>query len=317
MTAAPAAMSERSAAAGSVPLTILTGFLGAGKTTLVNRILGAPHGRKLAVLVNEFGAVGIDADLIVGAAGPVIELANGCICCATQGDLYRALAGLLATHGDLDGVLVETSGLADPAPIAHGIELRRFPQDVRINGIVTVIDAANFDDNLERAEAAFHQIARGDLLLVNKVDLVGSDAPRLIERGIRTLNPLARVIDCVACDVPVDLVMGVRRIDAETRPHAHDHRHDDYQSAVLSAAAPLDAERFDAWLGALPISIYRAKGFVRVAGSPRPLLVHLVGTRRSIEPAPPHVETAGARLVVIGRDLQAAQLEAGLRQCAA
>jgi G3E family GTPase len=314
MTAAAA--TANAAGSGALPVTILTGFLGAGKTTLVNRLLSAPHGRRLAVLVNEFGAVGIDAELIVGAAGPVVELANGCICCATQGDLYRALAGICA-RGDLDGVLVETSGLADPAPIEEGIVARRFPRELRVDAIVTVIDAANFDDNLERAEAAYHQIARGDLLLVNKVDLVDPTAPRQIARGIRTLNHGGRIIDCVSCAVPADVVMGTRRLDAGFHLHRHDHGHDDFQSAVLCAAAPLDAERFDAWLDTLPTSIYRAKGFVRLAGVERPLLVHVVGTRRSVELAPGQVDTAGARLVVIGHDLQAAPLQAGLRACTA
>jgi G3E family GTPase len=300
----------------AVPVTILTGFLGAGKTTLVNRILSEHHGRRLAVLVNEFGAVGIDADLIVGARGPVVELANGCICCATQGDLYRALAGLLSAERDLDGVLIETSGLADPAPIEAGIDARRFPRDVRIDGIVTVIDAANFDDNLERAEAAFHQIARGDLLLVNKADLVAPEVPRLIEQGIRRINPQARVIACVACAVPTALAMGTPRIDAGAPAHGHDHHHDAFESAALSAAVPLDPERFDAWLAALPTSIYRAKGFVRLAGVAQPLAIHVVGARHSVEPAPAQVETSGARLVVIGHDLHVSELEAGLRACA-
>jgi G3E family GTPase len=311
-------MSESETAAGSaLPVTILTGFLGAGKTTLVNRILSERHGRRLAVLVNEFGAVGVDADLIVGARGPVIELANGCICCATQGDLYRALGGLLVAGSDLDGVLIETSGLADPGPIEAGIDARRFPRALRIDGIVTVLDAANFDDNLERAEAAFHQIARADLLLVNKVDLVASDVPHLIERGIRRLNPHARVIACAACAVPAELVAGVARIEAPKPTPTHVHHHDAFESAALSAPAPLDPERFDAWLAALPRSIYRAKGFVRLADVARPLVVHLVGARRSVEPAPVHVATDGARLVVIGRGLRIAELEAGLLACAA
>jgi G3E family GTPase len=301
----------------AVPVTILTGFLGAGKTTLVNRILSEHHGRRLAVLVNEFGAVGIDADLIVGARGPVVELANGCICCATQGDLYRALAGVLSAEGELDGILIETSGLADPAPIEAGIDARRFPRDVRIDGIVAVIDAANFDDNLERAEAAFHQIARGDLLLVNKADLVAPEVPRLIEQGIRRINPQARVVACVACGVPTELVMGMARIDAGARIDRHDHDHADFESAALTAVVPLDPERFDAWLAALPTSIYRAKGFVRLAGVARPLAVHVVGMRRSVEPAPAPVEASGARLVVIGHDLRIPELEAGLRACAA
>src|SRR5262249_47491107 len=156
---------------------------------------------------------------------------------------------------------IETSGLADPAPIEAGIDDRRFPRDLRVDGVVTVIDAANFDDNLERAEAAFHQIVRGDLLLVNKVDLVDPDVPGVIRRGIRALNARARVIDCVSCAVPMDVVMGMERIGVDPRSHWHDARHADFQSALLCANRPLEPGRLDAWLNSLPESIYRAKGF--------------------------------------------------------
>jgi G3E family GTPase len=298
-----------------VPVTILTGFLGAGKTTLVNHILSAGHGRRIGVLVNEFGEIGIDARLIAAATGSVIELANGCLCCASQGDLHRGLNELLSSAAGLDGVMIETSGLADPGPIADGVETRRFARDLRLDSIVTLIDAANFDDNLDRAEAAYNQIAAADLLLVNKTDLVDADTARRIETGVRTLNPAARAIPCIAGVVPLDILLGVKSIAARTVGHEHHHAH--YESAVLSAASPLDAERFDAWLGALPASIYRAKGFVRIANFDRPLLVQLVGTRRSIEPAPAAGDVAGASLVVIGRTVDAERLSAGLRQCQA
>ena len=148
----------------TIPVTLLTGFLGAGKTTLVNHLLTECHGRRLAVIVNEFGELGIDGALIAGAAGSVIELANGCICCATQGDLRRALQEVVSTREGLDGVLIETSGLADPGPVIRDLESIRFAQEIRLDGVVTVLDAENFDRNLDSAEAAFQQITYGDVL---------------------------------------------------------------------------------------------------------------------------------------------------------
>ena len=140
-------------------------------------MLTASHGKRLAVIVNEFRPLGIDAALIANANGSVIELANGCICCATQGDLYRSLQRLLETKGDLDGVLIEASGLADPGPVVQTLTMFRFAREIRLDGVVTVIDAENFDRNLESAEAAFHQITAADILLINKIDLVGEDIP--------------------------------------------------------------------------------------------------------------------------------------------
>jgi len=304
------------AAVTPIPVTLLTGFLGAGKTTLVNHLLTASHGRKLAVIVNEFGALGIDAALIRGTSGSVIELANGCICCATQGDLRRAVHEVLQAADHLDGLLIETSGLADPEPVVDSLEATRFGKAIRLDGVITVIDAENFDANLDQAEAAYRQIVCGDVLLINKTDLVEAEIPDLIEQGIRHLNPEARVVRCVSCRVPLDVLLGAGRPAATgNAPAALDHDHD-FQSAVLVSDRPLDPERFDAWLSALPPSIYRAKGFVRFVGQDAPLTVHVVGARRSVEPAPAGLAVAGAQLVVIGRGVSITALKPGFDACA-
>lgn len=180
----------------AIPVSVISGFLGAGKTTLVNHILSGSHGRLIGVLVNEFGEIGIDGKLITGAAVPVVELPNGCMCCATQGDSRRALDALISS-ASLDAIVVETSGLADPGPIANDIETLRFARDLYLDGVVTVIDAVNFDDNLEQAEVAYNQIANCDLFLINKVDLVGDHAVTMIENGLERLNPDARTLRCV------------------------------------------------------------------------------------------------------------------------
>jgi tripartite-type tricarboxylate transporter receptor subunit TctC/G3E family GTPase len=301
----------------ALPITVLTGFLGAGKTTLVNRLLAGSHGRRFGVIVNEFGALGIDGALINGAIGPVVELANGCICCATRGDLAGALSEMLSAAPDLDGLLVETSGLADPYPVLEDLDALCFDRDIRLDGVVTVIDAENFDRNLGLADAAFRQIACADVLLINKADLVASDVPERIEQGLRQINDRAAVVFCVACDVPFEVALGPQRT-ATAAPAPGVHRHADFQSASLRTDRPLDAERFAAWLDALPVTVVRAKGFVRFAGVSAPAVVHLVGARRSIEPVLRlSVETAGAALVVIGRGLAAAELQDSLDRCVA
>jgi G3E family GTPase len=310
-----------------IPLTLLTGFLGAGKTTLINKLLRGAHGRRIAVLVNEFGEIGVDGALIVGAAGSVVELANGCICCATRGDLARALHDVLESGKDLDGILVETSGLADPTPVIDDLESYRFACDTRLDSVVTVVDAENFDRNLDYAEAAYQQIICADMLLISKADLVAVHVPALIENGLRTLNPRAPVLTCVGGEIPLELVFSSDealrrspRIPGDRSDHStHDHGLHDrgFESLVLKSDRPFDQNRFVTWLDALPKSAYRVKGFVRFSNASSVCVVHAVGGRHSIDNAPPDVATDGAMLVVIGRKLIDQELQAGFARCAA
>lgn len=311
-----------------LPVTLLTGFLGAGKTTLVNHILSGSHGRKIAVIVNEFGELGIDAALINNVAGSVIELANGCICCATQGDLSRSLRDIAAASNGVEALLIETSGLADPEPVIVELQTGRLSEAFRLDGVVTVIDADNFDRNLDHAEAAFQQIVCGDLLVVNKVDVVDRQVPELIEQGIRKINPNGRFVRTVQCEIPLDIVFGLgghpvgngaghhhRHHDhADGDGHRH-HSHDYFESISIRLEGQVNPQKFTAWLDSLGPNIFRAKGFVRFADNEEPVLVHLVGARRSVEPAPAGVETGGVSLVVIGQNLAAAKLRAGLESC--
>jgi G3E family GTPase len=311
-----------------LPVTILTGFLGSGKTTLVNHILSGSHGRKVGVIVNEFGELGIDAALINNVSGSVIELANGCICCATQGDLSRSLRDIAAAGGDMEALLIETSGLADPEPVIHELQAGRVSEAYRLDGVITVIDADNFDRNLDHAEAAFQQIVSGDLLVINKVDMVGEDVPALIEQGVRKINPEGRFVSTVRCDIPLDVVFGLARTqatapavhphhDGDDHHHHHHHGHDDFESISVRLTGQVDPQRFTKWLEELGSNVFRAKGFVRFAGSADPVVVHLVGSRRSVEAAPHGVTTDGVDLVVIGKSLDAQAVRAGLAGCLA
>ena len=177
-----------------IPVTVLTGYLGAGKTTLLNRILSEPHGKKYAVIVNEFGEIGIDNELVVGADEEVFEMNNGCICCTVRGDLIRIIEGLMRRKGKFDAIIVETTGLADPAPVAQTFFVdENVGRKTRLDAVVTVADAKWLKDRLKDAPEAKNQIAFADVILLNKTDLVTDAELREVEARIRGINPYAKL----------------------------------------------------------------------------------------------------------------------------
>jgi G3E family GTPase len=198
------------------PVTVLTGYLGAGKTTLLNRILSEDHGRRYAVIVNEFGEVGIDNDLIVGADEEVFEMNNGCVCCTVRGDLIRVLSGLMKRKGGFDAIIVETTGLADPGPVAQTFFV---DDDVRarteLDSVTTVVDALHLPLRLGDSREAVEQIAFADQIILNKTDLVSEAQLRDIEARIRRLNPLAPIHRAQRSNVPLDMILGRGRFDLE------------------------------------------------------------------------------------------------------
>ncbi|HZH46741.1 MAG TPA: GTP-binding protein, partial [Roseococcus sp.] len=186
-----------------IPVTVLTGYLGAGKTTLLNRILSENHGKKFAVVINEFGELGVDNDLVVDADEEVFEMNNGCICCTVRGDLIRIIGGLMKRKGDLDGIIIETTGLADPAPVAQTFFV---DEDVkartRLDAIVTVVDAKNLPARLADSKEAEEQIAFADIVLLNKMDLVTPEEAAEVERRIRAINPQVEIRRSTKSEVP-------------------------------------------------------------------------------------------------------------------
>lgn len=176
-----------------IPVTVLTGYLGAGKTTLLNHLLTQNHGYKCAIIINEFGAISIDNQLVVGTDEEILELNNGCLCCRVRGDLVKSLKGLFQKKKRFDYVLIETTGLADPSPIAHTFMASELAESLRLDGIVTVVDARHFEQELEQGPEPRAQIAFADVILLNKTDLVApADADR-IEARLRSMNALARI----------------------------------------------------------------------------------------------------------------------------
>jgi G3E family GTPase len=194
---------------GKTPVTVLTGYLGAGKTTLLNRILSEDHGKRYAVIVNEFGEVGIDNDLIVGADEEVFEMNNGCVCCTVRGDLIRVVSGLMKRKGGFDAIIVETTGLADPGPVAQTFFV---DEDVRaktqLDSVTTVVDAKHLLLRLADSREAAEQVAFADQIILNKTDLVTEAELVEVERAIRRLNPLAPIHRAQRSNVPLDLVLG-------------------------------------------------------------------------------------------------------------
>src|SRR5437868_10548816 len=199
-----------------IPVTVLAGYLGAGKTTLLNRVLSEPHGQKYAVIVNEFGEVGIDNDLIVGADEEIFEMNNGCVCCTVRGDLVRIIDGLMRRKGKFDAIILETTGLADPAPVAQTFFVdENVGRKTRLDAVVTVADAKWLQERLKDAPEAKNQIAFADVIIINKTDLVSADELGEVEARIRGINPYARVHKTVRCALPLPEVLGRNAFDLD------------------------------------------------------------------------------------------------------
>ena len=315
-----------------IPVTVLTGYLGAGKTTLLNRVLSEQHGKKYAVIVNEFGELGIDNDLVVNAEEEVFEMNNGCICCTVRGDLIRIIEGLMKRKGRFDAILIETTGLADPAPVAQTFFV---DDDVRnrtkLDSIVTVVDAKNFLQRLEDSHEAAEQVAFADIVLLNKVDLVSQEEVARVEARIRAINPMARLHKTDHCAMPVAELLDRGAFDLnrilEIEPNflgEDDHEHDDAITSVsLRAARPLDADKFGEWISELlrvrGVDILRCKGILDLKNSPNRHVfqgVHMLMEGTAGKPWQKH-ETRESKFVLIGRDLDEAELKAGFEACLA
>src|SRR5688572_3827515 len=219
-----------------IPVTVLTGYLGAGKTTLLNRILSEEHGKKYAVIVNEFGEIGIDNELIVNADEEVFEMNNGCICCTVRGDLIRIIEGLMRRKGKFDAIIVETTGLADPAPVAQTFFVdEEVGKKTRLDAVVTVADAMWLKDRLKDAPEAKNQIAFADVILLNKTDLVDEADLLEVEARIRGINPYARLHRTERSRIALDEVLNRNAFDLDRildiepeflkQDDGHDHDH--------------------------------------------------------------------------------------------
>jgi G3E family GTPase len=313
----------------TIPTTVLTGFLGAGKTTLLNRILVEPRAGRVAVIVNEFGNVGIDGQLVTSTAETVIEIKNGCICCKVRGDLVVALRELLESSLAFDRVVIETSGLADPAPVVQSFVLdevlrARFALDA----IVTVVDVRHLPMQLVHDEAR-EQIAFADVVLLNKVDLESSSQVNAVETEIRRLNPLAVVHRTENCALSLDQVLDVRAFDLKNllsldpqllEGHVHEHAAD-IGCVAIRAPGSLNDAKVNRWINTLLADygrdLLRLKGILHIAGQNRRFVFHAVHMTLDGRPGRPWLPMAERlnEIVFIGRNLNAAALRAGFEDC--
>lgn len=302
-------------------VTLLTGFLGAGKTTLLNHLLGEARSVRFVVVENEFGDVGIDAGLVDAPSEAVFALNEGCVCCTVRDDLVALFEQLRDRRDEFDHIIIEASGLADPAPVMRVVERRG--DAFRLDGVVAVVDARHAEFDLETQPTWTEQIVFADLIVLNKVDLVDAASVARLEQRLQMLNPLARRVRTEHARVPVNAVLELGGHDPDRMPAADAHHHDDHISSVVATSdGDVDIGALDRWLGRLlqtpGLDILRIKGVVAVSGRPERFVFQVVRSVVDVHPDRPWGdEPRTNKLVFIGTGLDAQALQQGLEACGA
>ncbi|EEM17278.1 Cobalamin synthesis protein [Bacillus pseudomycoides DSM 12442] len=313
-----------------IPVTILTGFLGSGKTTLLNRILSEEHGKKLAVIVNEIGQIGIDNQLIMNVEEEIMEMTNGCLCCTVREDLLVALKQLLDVKAegkmDFDGLVIETTGLANPGPIIQTFFLDPVIQSAyKINGVVTVVDSYHIHKHFEKGLEAKEQIAFADMVLVNKLDLVGEEEEKELLTELQGINPTAKLIPTTNCEVDIPVLLEIQtfktRDTLEIYPHKEHHHLEGVKSFVLREERPLDLQKLNEWMSAvvqeLGEYLYRYKGILSIDGVDCRIVFQGVHTlfAASYDREWQEGEERVSEVVFIGKDINKEWFQEHFKEC--
>ncbi|MEN9270153.1 MAG: GTP-binding protein [Thermostichales cyanobacterium HHBFW_bins_127] len=324
-----------------LPVTIITGFLGSGKTTLLNHILSNQKGIRTAVLVNEFGEISIDAELIVSSEEDLVELNNGCICCTVRDDIAESVFRILERPQKIDYLVVETTGLADPLPVALTFLGPDLKDLTRLDSIITLVDASNFAPDLFESDVAYNQIAYGDMIILNKTDLVDEAELKRLEKRIREIKDDARILRATKSQVPLELILDTALFQRSSLPaeqphhdhshcdhdhghcvhedhdHHHSHNHleiDGFNSIAFTSDRPLNLDKFQIFLNHLPANVFRAKGILWFSESPQKYIFHLSGKRYTLD-SEPWTTPPKNQLVLIGQRLDTHSLRKQLEAC--
>ena len=319
-----------------IPVTIISGFLGSGKTTLLNHILENQNGLKTAVLVNEFGEIGIDNELIIETSEDMVELSNGCICCTINGELLSTVEKILERSNHIDYLIVETTGLADPLPVAMTFAGSNLREKVRLDSILTLVDADNFDFNIDSKSIYYSQLLYGDILLINKCDLVDAKKLEDIERKIFEIKKEPRILRCSNSKVGLETIISVGLFETDKyiyedmkkddsnnthSHHSHEHSHhldnniEGFTSVSFECLEPFSLRRFQNFLdNQLSKNVFRAKGILWFQESERKHIFHLSGKRFSLDDEDWEKEKIN-RIVLIGKNLNHQEIKEQLDFC--
>ncbi|KAB8033473.1 CobW family GTP-binding protein [Fluviispira multicolorata] len=316
------------------PVTVVTGFLGSGKTTLLNRMLSENHGKKIAVILNEIGDVNLDSELVIQSIGEELKIMNnGCVCCTVRGDLTKICLDLITKKINFDHVVIETTGMADPSPVAQTFFMdENLRKHFYLDAVVTVVDAKHIDQNLSEIKETQDQIGFADVILLNKIDTITETQIVDVEKKIKNINSIAKLFKTINSNIKIEEILGINAFDLQARTELnpditkeyHEHNHDDaIQSIYLEETRPLDMERLNRFMqlviSELGNQVLRYKGILNIKDEPNRIVFQGVHTTMGSneDRAWEASEERKTRMVFIGRHLPKEVLEEGLSLCVA